>query len=204
MASLDVSAVSILGERGIRYKRNTLAASLIATVLYWTKAPLGDVSLFGVSLSNVQDKEAAAWIIFFVILIYQWIMLTYYGWTDWRIWQQRVRETFSLLVRNAAFWIGKGTVAWEGGLPTEWIISHTVNNHRQIHWTARRSGGAKRSGSMLYTDREYVRWRLLAFLTIEFGLAFLWGLACLYLALSKILSWPYLLSSVIWTGSGIS
>ena len=96
MAHLDVSAASILGERGIRYKRNTLAASLIATVLYWTNASLGDVSLFGVSLSNVEDKEAAAWIIFFVILIYHWIMLTYYGWTDWRIWQERVRRTFKL------------------------------------------------------------------------------------------------------------
>ena len=40
---------------------------------------LGNVSLFGVTLSNVKDKEAAAWTIFFVILIYQWIMLTYYG-----------------------------------------------------------------------------------------------------------------------------
>ncbi len=190
MASLDVSAASILGERGIRYKRNTLAASLIATVLYWTHAPLGDVSLFGISLSNVEDKEASAWTIFFVILIYHWIMLTYYGWTDWRIWQQRVRETFSLSVRNAAFWISKGTVVWESGLPSEWIISPTVTDPRTIHWTAKREGAAKMGGSILHSEREYIRWRLLAFLTIEFGIPFLWGLYCLYLALSKILGWP--------------
>jgi len=85
MADPDVSAANILGERGIRYKRNTLVASLIATVLYLTNAALGDVSLFGVSLSNVEDKEAAAWIVFFVILIYHLIMLVYYGWMDWLI-----------------------------------------------------------------------------------------------------------------------
>ncbi len=98
MANPDVSAANILGERGIRYKRNTLAASLIATVLYLTNASLGDVSLFGVSLSNVEDKEAVAWMIFFAILGYQWVMLVYYGWMDWRIWQQRVRETFRLMI----------------------------------------------------------------------------------------------------------
>ncbi len=87
MADPDVSAANILGERGIRYKRNTLAASLIATVLYWTEASLGDVSLFGVSLSNAEDKEATAWTVFFLILIYQWLMLAHYGWGDWLSWR---------------------------------------------------------------------------------------------------------------------
>ena len=190
MASLDVSAASILGERGIRYKRNTLAASLIATVLYWTKAPLGDVSLFGVSLSNVQDKEAAAWTIFFVILIYQWIMLTYYGWTDWRIWQQRVTETFNFSVRNTAFWINKGTPVWQGGTPSDYIIRSTGYSSHHINWSAKNSADVTLGGNVRHDDRALIRWRLLAFLTIEFGLPFLWGLACLYLALSKILGWP--------------
>ena len=189
MPSLDVSAASILGERGIRYKRNTLAASLIATVLYWTNAPLGDVSIFGVSLSNVQDKEAAAWIIFFVILIYQWIMLTYYGWTDWRIWQQRVRVTFKLSVRNAAFWISEGTRVWLGGVPSDSVIFSTANNPQNISWSARPPDGGVSGGNIRHDDRALIRWRLLAFLTIEFGLPFLWALACLSLALSKILGW---------------
>ncbi len=190
MANLDVSAASILGERGIRYKRNTLAASLIATVLYLTSAPLGDVSLFGVSLSKVQDKEVAAWTIFFAILIYQWIMLTYYGWTDWRIWRQRVRTTFGLSVRNAAFWIDEGTRLWVGGMSSDYIIHSTGHGPQHINWSARNSEDVVRGGNVRHDERALIRWRVFAFLTIEFGLPFLWGLACLYLALSKILGWP--------------
>ena len=188
MATLDVSAASILGERGIRYKRNILAASLIATVLYWTKAPLGDVTLFGVSLSNVQDKETAAWIIFFVILIYQWIMLTYYGWTDWRMWQQRVRIEFKFSVRNLAFWISNRTVLWQGGVPSKLIVFKTNKRPEGLEWEARHKAN-RTNGFIRYDDRAHIRWRLFAFLTIEFGLPFLWGLACLYLALAKIKGW---------------
>jgi len=197
MADPDASAVNILGERGIRYKRNTLAASLIATVLYWTNASLGDVSLFGVSLSKVQDKEVAAWTIFFAILIYQWIMLTYYGWTDWRIWQQRVRQTFNLPVRNVVFRISEGTVVWQSGVPSEYIISKIENRPADIYWIAQLPSGTSHDGSIRHDERENVRWRLFAFLTIEFGLAFLWGLFCLYLALSKILGWPMPAASMV-------
>ena len=186
MAQFDVSAVNILGERGIRYKRNILAASLIATVLYLTNAALGDVSLFGVSLSNVEDKEAAAWKIFFVILIYHWIMLAYYGWTDWLIWQQRVRIEFKFSVRNLAFWISARTVLWQGGVPSKLIVFKTNKRPEGLAWEARYKT-TQDNGVFRYDDRARIRWRLFAFLTIEFGLPFLWGLACLYLALTKIL-----------------
>ena len=190
MADPDVSAASILGERGIRYKRNTLAASLIATVLYWTNASLEGVSLFGVSLSNVEDKEAAAWIIFSVILGYQWVMLTYYGWTDWSIWQQRVREAFHLSGQNIAFWINEGAEVWAHGVPSRRIISVNKNQPQGIGWEAKDLDGASTLRVVLsHSDRNNIRWRLLAFLTMEFGLPFLWGLYCLYLALSKILGW---------------
>ncbi len=56
-----------------------------------------------------------------------------------------------------------------------------------LHWTAAKQGGAKSVSTLLNSDREMVRWRLAAFLTIEFGAPFLWGVACLFLALSKIL-----------------
>ncbi len=190
MADLDISAANILGERGIRYKRNTLAASLIATVLYWTNAPLGDVSLFGVSLSNVQDKEAAAWTIFFVILIYHWTMLAYYGWTDWRVWHQRVTEEFGFSVRNLVFRISKGTVVWKGGAPSKWVVAKTEKRSNGIDYETKKQGSpmSQRKGMVaLYSDRAHVRWRLLAFFTMEFGLPFLWGTVCLFLALSKIL-----------------
>ncbi len=186
MASLDVSSASILSERCIRYKRNTLAASLIATVLYWTSAPLGEVSLFGISLSNVADKEAVAWLIFLVILSYQWVMLAYYGWTDWRIWRQRVRTTFGLSVRNAAFWIDEGTRLCVGGMSSDYIIQSTEKNPQTINWKSRDPNEAAREGNMRHDDRAHIRWRLLAFLTVEFGLPNLWATACLYLALSKI------------------
>ena len=188
MATLDIAAASILGERGVRYKRNTLAASLIATVLYWTSAPLGEVSLFGISLSNVEDKEAAAWTIFIVILAYQWAMLTYHGWTDWRVWQQQVRQTFSFSPRNVAFWMNEGVVMWEGGAPSDMIVHKIKVRPQGVKWVvrSRAGGGRTQSGVLPRSARENIRWRLTAFLTLEFGLPFLWGLACLYLALSKI------------------
>ncbi len=186
MATLDIAAASVLGERGVRYKRNTLAASLIATVLYWTNAHLGEVTLFGISLSDVEDKEAAAWMIFFAILSYQWVMLAYYGWTDWRIWQQQVRQTFSFSPRNVAFWMNDGAVMWEDGAPSKLIVYGTKVQPQGVKWTARNPAGTTYEGLIPRSARVHIRWRLTAFLTMEFGLPFLWGLACLYLALSKI------------------
>ena len=191
MATPDIAAASILGERGVRYKRNTLAASLIATVLYLTRAPLGEVSLFGVSLSNVEDKEAAGWMIFFAILSYQWVMLAYYGWTDWRIWQQQVRRTYKFSPRNVAFWMNDGVVMWDGGVPSNFTVYTTTVQPDGIGWGAQHPGpgapGGRVKGLIPRSAREQIRWRLTAFFTLEFGLPFLWGLACLYLALSKIL-----------------
>ena len=94
----DAATANILGERGLRYKRNVLAASLVATVILWAGTSLGDVSIFGVSLvrSEIENKEAVAWGVLFAILGYQWLMLTYYGLTDWRIWRQLIRVSYSL------------------------------------------------------------------------------------------------------------
>ena len=185
--SMGKFAASILGERGMRYKRNTLAASLIATILYWTNAPLGEVSLFGVSLSNVEDKEPAAWAIFLVILAYQWVMLIYYGWTDWRIWQNRIRHDLNFSPWNIAAWMKNGTAMWESGMKTEKAVINVNKMPGGLHWTAAKRGDAKSVSTLLNSDREMVRWRLAAFLTVEFGAPFLWGAACLFLALSKIL-----------------
>ena len=189
MATPDIAAASILGERGVRYKRNTLAASLIATVLYLTRAPLGEVSLFGVSLSNVEDKEAAGWMIFFAILSYQWVMLAYYGWTDWRIWQQQVRRTYKFSPRNVAFWMNDGVVMWEGGAPSNMIVCSIKVRPQGVRWDvrSREGGGRTQNGVIPRSARANIRWRLIAFFTMEFGLPFVWGLACLILALSKIL-----------------
>ena len=185
--SMDEMSPNILGERGMRYKRNTLAASLIATVLYLTNAPLGEVSLFGVSLSNVEDKEPAAWAIFLVILAYQWVMLIYYGWTDWRIWQSRIRHELHFSPWNIAAWMKKGAAMWAGGMKTEKTIFISKKTTGGLAWTAAARGSSKAGHTLLNNDREMVRWRLAAFLTIEFGAPFLWGAACLFLVLSKIL-----------------
>ena len=67
MANPDVSTQPILSEQTGRYKRNTLIACLIITVLYFTDAPLGNVKFFGVWLSGVEDREATAWFVFAVI-----------------------------------------------------------------------------------------------------------------------------------------
>ncbi len=185
--SMDKLSPNILGERGMRYKRNTLAASLIATVLYLTNAPLGEVSLFGVSLSNVEDKEPAAWAIFLVILAYQWVMLIYYGWTDWRIWQSRIRHDLHFSPWNIAAWMKIGAAEWEGGMKTEKTIINVKKIPSGLHWRAAERGGAVLETNLQNSDREMVRWRLAVFLTIEFGAPFLWGAACLFLALSRIL-----------------
>ena len=81
----SIGLSNILGERGVRYKRNVLAANLVTTVIFWAGTSLGDVSVFGVSLakSEIENREVAAWSVLFAILGYQWIMLTYYGLTDW-------------------------------------------------------------------------------------------------------------------------
>ncbi len=52
------ATANILGERGLRYKRNVLAASLVVTVILWAGTSLGDVSIFGVSLvrSEIENK----------------------------------------------------------------------------------------------------------------------------------------------------
>jgi hypothetical protein len=79
----------ILGERGMRYKRKVLAASLVAGVIWWAGTSLGEVAIFGVSLakSKIEDRDAAAWVVLLLILGYQWINLIYYGLTDWRAWR---------------------------------------------------------------------------------------------------------------------
>jgi len=192
MSDIDVSAANILGERGIRYKRNILAASLIATVLYWTEASLGEVSLFGVSLPNVEDKEADAWTIFLAILSYQSVMLAYYGGGDWRVWQQHIRETFSFSPLNIAFRMRNGAVMWLQGVPSEQVLIKIDIVPHGFAWSAEAPNKAASTGSFGHIDRENIRWRLIAFLTIEFGLPFLWGLICLYIAISKILGWRVL------------
>ncbi len=194
MADPDVSAANILGERGIRYKRNTLAASLIATVLYWTEASLGDVSLFGVSLSNAEDKEATAWTVFFLILIYQWLMLAHYGWGDWLSWRDKISREFKFSVWAAAFWIKEGTVMWDRGLPTNKFVTETKSVPHGLSYDAatqreKDAGRSTHHDVIRNSDRENIRRRLLVFLTIEFGLPFLWGPACLFLALAKINGW---------------
>lgn len=187
MADADVSDESILGERGLRYKRNTLVASLIATVLYLTDAPLGKAELFGVGLSGVKDQEAAAWGIFLAILGYQLVMLAYYGLMDWRIWQYRIKETFKLSPWNIAFWMREGAKTWEHGLPTNSAIASLSESPQHINWQSRAPNGA--SGlrkNLARTDQENIRWRLTAFLTIEFGWPYLWGLACAGIAMTKV------------------
>lgn len=189
MSAIDVSATNILSERGVRYKRNALAASLIATVLYWTDAPLGQVNLFGVTLSNVEDQEAAAWTVFLAILSYQWVMLAYYGWRDWRVWQQRIRDTFYLSPVNIAFWMRKGAVMWEHGAASELAITTVSRGSLGINWTAQDPAKHRAQNvRLVYGHQESIRWRLLAFSTIEFGLPFLWGFGCLCIAISKIFS----------------
>ncbi len=189
----SAATANILGERGLRYKRNVLAASLVATVILWTGTSLGDVSIFGVSLgrSETENKEAIAWWVLFAILGYQWLMLTYYGLTDWRIWRQLIRVSYYLPAYPLFIGAKIGTEFKDDEGKRRKILSKkkigTTN-----HWVSeeiKHDGTPASGGTGAYIsdhDVSLVRRRLLAFFTIEFGLAFIWGLTCLGFAGCKI------------------
>jgi len=189
----SVAVSNIFGERGLRYKRNVLAASLVATVILWAGTSLGDVSIFGVSLekSNLENREAAAWAVLFAILGYQWIMLTYYGLTDWRIWRQNILSRYSLPPFPILFGVKVGLKV---SLPLDEPrrkITKRDPNEAEIRWEAhtRTHDGKLEAGisSVLpLFDLGLIRRRFLAFVTIEFGLAFVWGFTCLAFALGKV------------------
>ena len=189
----SAATANILGERGLRYKRNVLAASLVATVILWTGTSLGDVSIFGVSLvrSEIENKEAVAWGVLFAILGYQWLMLTYYGLTDWRIWRQRIRSSYNLPAYPLFIGAKIGTKFKDDGGKRRKIVNRTKTGPRTI-WMSEeiKHDGTPASGGIGadFSDHDVslVRRRLLAFFTIEFGLAFIWGLTCLGFAVGKI------------------
>ena len=69
----QIAEANILGDRGIRYKRNVLGVSLIVTVVLWTGVSLSDLSFLGVSLakSKAENKELAARAVLFGIIGYR-------------------------------------------------------------------------------------------------------------------------------------
>jgi len=190
----SAATANILGERGLRYKRNVLAASLVATVILWAGTSLGDVSIFGVSLvrSEIENKEAGAWGVLSAILGYQWLMLTYYGLTDWLIWRQRIRDSYYLPVYPLFIGAKIGTEYKDSVGERRKILNRTRTGSR-IDWTSEiiKHDGTPASGGLgaYFSDDDvsFVRRRLLAFFTIEFGLAFIWGLTCLGFAVGKII-----------------
>ena len=189
----SAATANILGERGLRYKRNVLAASLVATVILWAGTSLGGVSIFGVSLvrSEIENKEAVAWGVLFAILGYQWLMLTYYGLTDWRIWRQRIRESHHLPAYPLFIGAKIGTEFKDDEGKRHKIVNRTKKGPR-TDWMSKeiKPDGTLASGGFgaYFSDHDVslVRRRLLAFFTIEFGLAFIWGLTCLGFAGCKI------------------
>ena len=189
----SAATANILGERGLRYKRNVLAASLVATVILWAGASLGDVSIFGVSLvhSEIENKEAVAWGVLFAILGYQWLMLTYYGLTDWRIWRKQIRDSYYLPVYPLFIGAKIGT-EFKNNVGERFKITNRTKTGPRNDWSSK---GIKHDGTLesqgfggTFSDHDLglVRRRLLAFLTIEFGLAFIWGLTCLGFVAGKI------------------
>ena len=187
------ATANILGERGLRYKRNVLAASLVATVILWAGTSLGDVSIFGVSLvrSEIENKEAVAWGVLFAILGYQWLMLTYYGLTDWRIWRRRIRDSYDLSVYSLFIGAKIGTEFEDDEGKRRKIVNRTKAD-QSTKWMSQeiKHDGTLAAGGLgaYFSDHDVslVRRRLLAFFTIEFGLAFIWGLTCLGFAGCKI------------------
>ena len=189
MANPDVSTQPILSEQTGRYKRNTLIASLIITVLYFTDAPLGNVKFFGVGLSGVEDREAAAWFVFAVIAFYQWVMMAYYGWRDWCKWDSSIKKAFNLSPRAIAFTGLKGAEYWVEGCVTGFTVQEVEDRGSTIIWrlTKEDSGGAQLQTAR--SDKTHIRLRLIPFLTFEFLIPLAWGAVCVGLAAIKAFGW---------------
>lgn len=185
MANSDVSTQLILSEQTGRYKRNTLIANLIITVLYFSDAPLGDVKLFGVGLSSVDDSEAIAWLVCAIIAFYQWAMMAYSGWRDWRKWDESIREVFHF----SPFVIGTGRLIgaryWVDGYTPGLTIMEVASTESSVRWGAGRAGKPTKAGDIAKSDISHIRWRLIPFLTFEFLGPLLWGAACVVLAAVK-------------------
>ena len=90
----------ILSERGLRYKRNVLAVSLVTTIILYADLSLSEARLFGLSLDRPESahEEAAAWVVLLGILGYQWLLLGYYGLTDWHVWREAVCSKYGLTI----------------------------------------------------------------------------------------------------------
>lgn len=188
----EITAANILGERGIRYKRNVLAISLIITVLAWTNAPLGGVSLFGVSLPESVDSEATAWAIAAILLAYQFLMMAYYGWTDLVIWNSSIKENFKTPVSKIYFRsLKEGDVDILTEQGKEFRVIKVRTDDFGKYWagtTAKKGeGGGSSYGfqQLLNTERASIKRRLNAFIFLEFGTPFLWGLGSLVVAISR-------------------
>lgn len=188
----NIGMSNILGERGVRYKRNVLAANLVATVILWAGTSLGDVSVFGVSLakSNIENRDAAAWSVLFAILGYQWIMLTYYALTDWRMWRHKIVSEYNLPLRALLLGprVGMKFLVKPGDL---YKIEKISSDDFEIRWQAKGypsdgTQGGRHDAFLPLVDLALIKRRFLAFVTIEFGLPFIWGLTCLALALGKM------------------
>ncbi len=185
----DHASANILGDRGLRYKRNVLAISLIVTVLAWTNAPLGDVSLFGVSLEHTTNSERTAWAVAAVILAYQFTMLSYYGWTDFADWNLNIKHIFQISV-SKIYWgnIKEGDVDIFTESGKNFLIFALEKDDYGVYWKGRTAdgGNAYIGHSLLNDERTSIKRRLNAFVLLEFGTPFLWGLGSLIVATYRI------------------
>lgn len=193
VSRLDIVTVNILGERGLRYKRNVLAISLIVTVLAWTGASLGSASLFGVSLSQSTNSEIIAWTIVEVILVYQFVMLVYYGWTDLVNWNFSVEENLKLPVLKIYFGnLKEGDIDHLHENNVVYKIYNVTKKSDSVQWSGKDiiEDSVRNYGDGLIHNRESaaIRRSLNAFILLEFGTPYLWCIYSLYAALYKILS----------------
>ena len=171
----------IIGERGLRYKRNVLAISLVVTILWLTAAHLEDVSLFGVKLPPNEMAEATAWAVVTAILLYQWILLFYYGWSDWIVWRDDIQGDVRLSISAIYRGVKLGQF-FHVGDHRGWAEFEAVTQlDSGVNWVARFVEGERKTfGSGLQTQqRKDARARLNAFVVLEFGGPAVWGLASL-------------------------
>jgi hypothetical protein len=94
----------IAGEKALRYKRNVLVVSLVVFALRLADLKLGSASLFGITLPETIDgnmtsavndglREVYAWRLIGVIMLYQIVLLWFYGWRDFARWKGYVSSS---------------------------------------------------------------------------------------------------------------
>lgn len=122
----------ILSERGSRYKRNTLAISLVALALtHIPRMNISDATLFNLSLDN--GNAAYGWGIIIILLAYNSTLYLFELRQSWASWFEANEQSFAGKVR-VVFGFKCPSVKIDGN---EWLNAELIKHDAQASQPAR-------------------------------------------------------------------